>query len=73
MKVGVIGARGRMGTEVCRVVEAADDLDLVARVDIDEPLSDLVAAGAEVAVDFTTPAAVKTTPTATTHRPCADL
>jgi 4-hydroxy-tetrahydrodipicolinate reductase len=59
MKVGVMGALGRMGTEVCRAVEGADDLDLAARVDVDDPISDLVAAGAEVAVDFTTPAAVK--------------
>ena len=33
MRVGVIGAAGRMGAEVCRAVAAADDLDLVAAVD----------------------------------------
>ncbi|MEX1164411.1 MAG: 4-hydroxy-tetrahydrodipicolinate reductase [Nitriliruptor sp.] len=32
-KVGVIGAAGRMGSEVCRAVDGADDLDLVAAVD----------------------------------------
>ena len=32
-KVAVFGARGRMGAEVCRAVEAADDLELVAAVD----------------------------------------
>ena len=33
VKVGVLGARGRVGSEVCRAVEAADDLELVAAVD----------------------------------------
>ncbi len=27
IRVGVLGARGRMGAEVCRAVEAADDMD----------------------------------------------
>ena len=36
MKVGVLGARGKVGAEVCRAVEAADDLELVARVDTGE-------------------------------------
>lgn len=59
IKVGVFGAEGRMGSEVCRAVEADDELDLVARVDEhDEPRA-LVEAGAEVAVDFTTPDAVR--------------
>jgi 4-hydroxy-tetrahydrodipicolinate reductase len=55
-RVGVLGARGRMGAEVCRAVEAADDLDLVARVEVSDPLDGL--RDAEVVVDFTTPAAV---------------
>ena len=33
MKVGVLGARGKVGREVCAAVEAADDLELVAAVD----------------------------------------
>ena len=33
VRVGVLGARGRMGAEVSRAVEGADDLDLVAMVD----------------------------------------
>lgn len=33
MRIGVVGAGGRMGTEVCRAVAASDDLDLVAAVD----------------------------------------
>jgi len=54
--VGVLGARGRMGSEVCRAVEAADDMTLVAGVDVDDDRSAL--ADADVVVDFTTPAAV---------------
>jgi 4-hydroxy-tetrahydrodipicolinate reductase len=42
-----------MGLEVCKAVDAADDLELVAAVDQDEPLT--AAAGAQVVVDFTTP------------------
>ncbi len=33
IKVGVVGAAGRMGSEVCRAVDGADDLELVAAVD----------------------------------------
>ena len=33
LKVGVVGAGGRMGQEVCRTVMAAPDLELVAAVD----------------------------------------
>jgi 4-hydroxy-tetrahydrodipicolinate reductase len=54
--VGVLGARGRMGSEVCRAVEAADDMDLVAVVDADDDREPLTAAG--VVVDFTAPGAV---------------
>ena len=59
IKVGVLGAAGRMGATVCDAVEADDDLELVARVDVDHSLDDLVSSGAEVAVDFTTPASVR--------------
>lgn len=44
-----------MGTEVCRAVDAAEDLALVARVDQGDSLSTIADAGAEVVVDFTTP------------------
>jgi 4-hydroxy-tetrahydrodipicolinate reductase len=53
VKVAVLGAAGRMGGEVCRAVEAADDLDLVGRFDVADDLGDL--GGAQVAVDFTVP------------------
>jgi 4-hydroxy-tetrahydrodipicolinate reductase len=55
IKVGVLGARGRVGTEVCRGVEAADGLELVAAIDAGDEIGDLVAAGAEAVVDFTHP------------------
>lgn len=58
VRVGVLGARGRMGAEVCRAVEAAEDMDLVARVDVGDSPHDLVDAGVEVVVDFTHPDAV---------------
>ncbi|GAB3671313.1 4-hydroxy-tetrahydrodipicolinate reductase [Actinocorallia lasiicapitis] len=56
IKVGVLGAKGRMGTEVCRAVEAAEDLELVATADAGEPLD--VLKQAEVVVDFTHPGVV---------------
>ncbi len=58
VRVGVLGARGRMGQEVCRTVAAADGLELVAAVDEHDPLVALTEAGAHVAVDFTHPDAV---------------
>ncbi|KGN41370.1 4-hydroxy-tetrahydrodipicolinate reductase [Knoellia aerolata] len=53
--VSVIGAAGRMGSEVCRAVEAADGLELVGRFDEGDDLGDL--AGADVVVEFSVPAA----------------
>jgi 4-hydroxy-tetrahydrodipicolinate reductase len=54
-KVGVLGARGRVGAEVCRAVDAADDLELVAAIDAGDAIDDLVSSGAEAVVDFTHP------------------
>ncbi|MFY9887929.1 MAG: 4-hydroxy-tetrahydrodipicolinate reductase [Streptosporangiaceae bacterium] len=56
IKVGVLGAKGRMGSQVCSTVEAAGDLQLAAQVDIGDSLDPL--AGADVVVDFTHPGAV---------------
>jgi 4-hydroxy-tetrahydrodipicolinate reductase len=44
-----------MGAQVCRAVDAAGDLTVVARIDVDDRMSDLVDAAAEVVVDFTHP------------------
>jgi 4-hydroxy-tetrahydrodipicolinate reductase len=53
IRVGVLGAQGRVGSEVCRAIEAADDTTLVTRVDVDDSLETLT--GADVVVDFTHP------------------
>lgn len=53
IKVGVLGARGRVGVEVCKAVEAAPDMELVAAIDKDDPIESLE--GAQVVVDFTHP------------------
>jgi 4-hydroxy-tetrahydrodipicolinate reductase len=64
IKVGVLGAAGKMGRTVCDAVAREADLDLVARVDPFggngySPSRDaLVESGAEVVVDFTRPDAV---------------
>jgi 4-hydroxy-tetrahydrodipicolinate reductase len=58
IKVGVLGARGRMGSEVVKAVTDAADCELVAALDQGDSLDALVAAGAQVVVDFTTPGVV---------------
>lgn len=55
IRVGVLGARGRMGQQVCAAVDAAPDLDLVAMVDAGDWLFSVADAGAQVLVDFTHP------------------
>ncbi|MBT2209362.1 4-hydroxy-tetrahydrodipicolinate reductase [Actinomadura sp. NEAU-AAG7] len=56
IKVGVLGARGRMGAEVCRAVRDANGMELAAAVDQGDGLDALTAA--EVVVDFTHPGVV---------------
>jgi 4-hydroxy-tetrahydrodipicolinate reductase len=58
IKVGVLGARGRMGGEVVNTVNAAADLELAAALDVGDSLDLLIDAGVEVVVDFTHPDAV---------------
>jgi len=58
IRVGVLGARGRMGVEVCRAVDATEDMELVAMVDQGDWLFNASDAAAEVVVDFTTPEVV---------------
>src|SRR5690625_6115580 len=57
--VAVIGAGGRMGSEACRAIEAATDLELVARLGREDSLQAVVDAGAAVAVDLTVPSATR--------------
>jgi len=55
LRVGVLGARGRMGAETCRAVDEAADLELVAMVEAGDWLFGVADAGAQVVVDFTHP------------------
>jgi 4-hydroxy-tetrahydrodipicolinate reductase len=57
-RVGVIGAHGRMGSQTCRAVDDAPDLELAARVGAGDPLDGLVEARCDVVVDFTRPEVV---------------
>ncbi|HEY2652245.1 MAG TPA: dihydrodipicolinate reductase C-terminal domain-containing protein, partial [Solirubrobacteraceae bacterium] len=57
IRVAVAGAAGRMGATVCEAVEAAPDMDLVARADpaLGAPLAEALAQRPDVLVDFTLP------------------
>jgi 4-hydroxy-tetrahydrodipicolinate reductase len=55
IRVGVLGARGRMGAQVCKAVESAGDMEVVAAVDSGDRLAEIADARAEVVVDFTHP------------------
>ena len=61
IKVAVVGAQGRMGQSCVDAVRSADDMQLVAAIDIGDPAMAVAEAGAEVAIDFTTPDAVMQT------------
>ena len=56
MRVGVVGASGRMGTAICAAVAAADGLELTAEVGSGDSLQAL--SGCDVVVDVTRPDAV---------------
>ena len=58
INVAVLGARGRMGSEVVKAVEATDGLALVAALDLGDSLDQLKGSAAHVVVDFTTPDSV---------------
>jgi len=58
INVAVLGARGRMGSEVVKAVEAAEGLALVAALDVGDSLEQLKGSAAHVVVDFTTPDSV---------------
>ncbi len=59
LKVGVLGALGKVGRAVCDAVEEAGrtegDLELVARIDAEDDLEALVEQGVQAIVDFTHP------------------
>ncbi|MGW1073935.1 4-hydroxy-tetrahydrodipicolinate reductase [Streptomyces sp. NPDC002537] len=58
LRVAVIGAHGRIGSEAVRAVEAADDMELVAALGRGDRLETLTEAGAQVAVELTHPDSV---------------
>jgi len=55
IRVGVLGARGKVGQAICAAVQAADDLELVATVDKDDSLESFTESNTQVVVDFTNP------------------
>ena len=61
MRVGVVGARGRMGLAAAAAVDASSDLQLVAQLDIGDGLEALSDANVDVVIDFTHPDAVMAT------------
>ncbi|MYQ75417.1 4-hydroxy-tetrahydrodipicolinate reductase [Streptomyces sp. SID4934] len=58
LRVAVLGAKGRIGSEAVRAVEAAGDMELVAALGRGDALSAVTDAGAQVAVELTTPGSV---------------
>jgi 4-hydroxy-tetrahydrodipicolinate reductase len=54
-RVAVLGARGRMGVASIRAIEASSDLTVVAEVDIDDDVQDIVDHNAEVVLVFSPP------------------
>jgi 4-hydroxy-tetrahydrodipicolinate reductase len=58
LKVGVLGAQGKVGREVCRAVQEAEGMALVAALDVGDSLDLLVESEVDAVVDFTHPDAV---------------
>ena len=55
MRVGVLGAKGKVGATMCAAVAEAADLTLSAEVDVGDDLSLFTDSGTEVVIDFTHP------------------
>jgi 4-hydroxy-tetrahydrodipicolinate reductase len=55
MRVGVLGAKGKVGSTMVSAVQAAEDMTLSAEVDLGDPLSLLTDSNTEVVIDFTHP------------------
>ncbi|MFF8401787.1 4-hydroxy-tetrahydrodipicolinate reductase [Streptomyces sp. NPDC015684] len=58
LRVAVLGAKGRIGSEAVKAIEAAEDLELVGALGRGDKLETLAEAGAQVVVELTTPASV---------------
>lgn len=61
IRVGVVGARGRMGSQACQAISTADGLELVAAIGSSDSLDELLTAGVQVAVELTRPDVVMNT------------
>ena len=55
MRVGVLGAKGKVGATMVQAVEAADDLTFTAGVDAGDQLSLFTDSQTEIVIDFTHP------------------
>ncbi len=55
MRVGVLGAKGKVGATMVAAVDAAEDLTLSAEVDAGDELVQLTDTNTEVVIDFTHP------------------
>jgi 4-hydroxy-tetrahydrodipicolinate reductase len=55
MRVGVLGAKGKVGATIVDAIKAADDLTFTEGVDAGDPLNLLTDSQTEVVVDFTHP------------------
>ena len=55
IKVGVLGAKGRMGAEVVKAINSVPDLALTSALDLGDSLGDFVTNQTQVVVDFTHP------------------
>ncbi|HRD13704.1 MAG TPA: 4-hydroxy-tetrahydrodipicolinate reductase [Mycobacterium sp.] len=55
MRVGVLGARGKVGTTMCAAVRNADDMTLSAEVDAGDSLAMFTDNDTEIVIDFTHP------------------
>lgn len=58
MRVGVLGAKGKVGATMVAGVQAAEDLTFTVGVDAGDPPSALVESRTEVVIDFTHPSVV---------------
>jgi 4-hydroxy-tetrahydrodipicolinate reductase len=58
MRVGVLGAKGKVGATMVQAVEAAEDLTFSVGVDAGDPLSLFADNQTEVVIDFTHPGVV---------------
>ncbi|MDN6169151.1 MAG: 4-hydroxy-tetrahydrodipicolinate reductase [Micrococcaceae bacterium] len=60
IRVAILGASGRMGSEAVQAVENATDMELVAALGRHDPLQEVLDAGATHLVDLTVPGSTET-------------